>query len=179
MPEAPLPEAPRGEVAALVAVQSALANRPGVLATARAMSYFGEHSIGWVAASLLGAILAPARRRQWLVAGAGAFAAHAAAVLVKRVVRRKRPHDPAVAVNVGTPSQLSFPSAHATSTTAAAILIGRASGLPLPVVLVPPMALSRLVLGVHYPSDVAFGVALGAAVARLALWLDGKGEPNE
>jgi membrane-associated phospholipid phosphatase len=179
MPEAPLPVAPRGEVAALVAVQSALANRPGVLATARAMSYFGEHSIGWVAASLLGAILAPARRRQWLVAGAGAFAAHAAAVLVKRVVRRKRPHDPAVAVNVGTPSQLSFPSAHATSTTAAAILIGRASGLPLPVVLVPPMALSRLVLGVHYPSDVAFGVALGAAVARLALWLDGKGEPNE
>jgi membrane-associated phospholipid phosphatase len=182
MPEAPLPVAPRGEVAALVAVQSALANRPGVLATARAMSYFGEHSIGWVAASLLGAILAPARRRQWLVAGAGAFAAHAAAVLVKRVVRRKRPHDPAVAVNVGTPSQLSFPSAHATSTTAAAILIGRASGLPpgtAAVVLVPPMALSRLVLGVHYPSDVAFGVALGAAVARLALWLDGKGEPNE
>jgi membrane-associated phospholipid phosphatase len=179
MPEAPPLEAPRGEVAALVAVQSALADRPGVLATARAMSYFGEHSIGWVAASLLGAILVPARRRRWLVAGAGAFAAHAAAVLVKRVVRRKRPHDPAVAVNVGTPSQLSFPSAHATSTTAAAILIGRATGLPLPVVLVPPMALSRLVLGVHYPSDVAFGVALGAAVARLALWLDGKGEPNE
>jgi membrane-associated phospholipid phosphatase len=179
MPEAPFPEAPRGEVAALVAVQSALADRPGVLATARALSHFGEHSIGWVAASLLGAILVPARRRQWLVAGAGAFAAHAAAVLVKRVVRRKRPHDPAVAVNVGTPSQLSFPSAHATSTTAAAILIGRATGLPLPVVLVPPMALSRLVLGVHYPSDVAFGVALGAGVARLALWLDGKGEPNE
>jgi membrane-associated phospholipid phosphatase len=179
MPEAPLPEAPRGEVAALVAVQSALAARPGVLTTARAMSYFGEHSLGWVAVSLLGAILAPARRRQWLVAGAGAFVAHAAAVVVKRLVRRKRPHDPAVAVNVGTPSRLSFPSAHATSTTAAAILIGRASGLPLALVLVPPMALSRLVLGVHYPSDVAFGVALGAAVARLALWLDGKGEPNE
>jgi membrane-associated phospholipid phosphatase len=34
------------------------------------------------------------------------------------------------------------------------------------------MALSRIVLGVHYPSDVAFGVALGAAVARLALWLE-------
>ena len=92
------------------------------------------------------------------------------------LVRRKRPHHPAVAVNVGTPSRLSFPSAHATSTTAAAILMGRPTGLrlALPVALVPPMALSRLVLGVHYPSDVAFGVALGAAVARLALWLDGK-----
>jgi membrane-associated phospholipid phosphatase len=71
-------------------------------------------------------------------------------------------------VNVGTPSRLSFPSAHAASTTAAAILIGRATGLPLPVLLVPPMAMSRILLGVHYPSDVAFGVALGAAVAGIA-----------
>jgi membrane-associated phospholipid phosphatase len=177
MPEAPLVEAPTGEVAALVAVQSRLADRPGVLTTARGLSYFGEHSIGWVSVSLLGALLVPSGRRDWLVAGAGSFAAHAAAVLIKRVVRRKRPHHPAVAVNVGTPSQLSFPSAHATSTTAAAILLGRAAGLPelaAPAVLVPPMALSRIVLGVHYPSDVAFGVALGAAVARLALWADGR-----
>ena len=123
-------EAPRGEVAALVAVQSALADRPGVLTAARGLSYFGEHSIGWLAVALLGAALMPRRRRDWLVAGAGAFAAHAAAVLVKRLVRRKRPHHPSVAVNVGTPSQLSFPSAHATSTTAAAILMSRATGLP-------------------------------------------------
>lgn len=162
-------EAPTGEVAAMVAVQSALADRPGVLTTARGMSHFGEHSIGWLAVSLLGAILVPRRRRDWLVAGAGAFVAHAAAVLIKRVVRRTRPNHPAVAVNVGTPSQLSFPSAHATSTTAAAILLGRAIGLPkgVAVLLVAPMALSRIVLGVHYPSDVAFGIAVGAAVAGI------------
>src|ERR1700733_6539496 len=166
--------APSGEIAAMVAVQSALADRPGVLATARGMSHFGEHSVGWLLVEMVGALLAPARRREWLVAGAGTFVAHAAAVLIKRVVRRKRPNHPAVAVNVGTPSQLSFPSAHATSPTAAAVLMGRATGLPLPALLVPPMALSRILLGVHYPSDVAFGVALGAAVARLALWLDRK-----
>jgi membrane-associated phospholipid phosphatase len=130
-----------------------------------------------VVVAALGALLSPKRRRDWLVAGAGAFTAHAAAVVVKRIVRRKRPHDPAVAVNVGTPSQLSFPSAHATSTTAAAILMGRTTGLPLPAVLVPPMALSRMLLGVHYPSDVAFGIALGAVVAAVArrareVWLD-------
>jgi decaprenylphosphoryl-5-phosphoribose phosphatase len=159
--------APRGEVAALVAVQSALADRPGVLTAARGLSHFGEHSIGWLAVALVGAVLMPRRRREWLVAGAGAFVAHAAAVLVKRVVQRKRPHHPSVAVNVATPSQLSFPSAHATSTTAAAILMSRATGLPLPVLLVPPMALSRILLGVHYPSDVAFGIALGAAVAGI------------
>lgn len=170
MPES----APRGEVAAMVAVQSALADRPGVLATARGMSHFGEHSVGWLIVELVGALLMERRRREWLVAAGGTFVAHAAAVLIKRVVRRKRPQHPAVAVNVGTPSQLSFPSAHATSTTAAAVLMGRATGLPLPALLVPPMALSRILLGVHYPSDVAFGVALGAAVARLALWLDRK-----
>lgn len=154
------------EEAALVAVQAGLAGRPGVLAGARALSHFGEHSAGWVGVSVLGAALQPQRRRVWLTAGAGAFAAHAAAVVIKRVVKRKRPHHPAIAVNVGTPSTLSFPSAHATSTTAAAILLGRATGLPLPWLLIPPMALSRLVLGVHYPTDVLTGVAVGAAVAR-------------
>ena len=156
----------RGEEAALVAVQHALADRPGVLAGARVLSYFGEHSIGWVAVSVLGALLQPRCRRAWLAAGVGAFLAHAAAVVMKRVVKRERPHHPAVAVNVGTPSRLSFPSAHATSTTAASMLLARTTGLPLPVLLGPPMALSRLVLGVHYPSDVLTGVAVGAVVAK-------------
>ena len=159
-------ETPHGEDAVLVAVQSALADRPGVLTTARALSHFGEHSMGWIAVSAAGALVTPRRRREWLIAGAGAFVAHAAAVVVKRVVRRRRPHHPAIAINVGTPSKLSFPSAHATSTTAAAVLLGSATGLPLPIVLVPPMALSRLVLGVHYPSDVAAGVVVGAVVAK-------------
>ena len=159
-------ERPRGEDAALVAVQSALAARPGVLAASRTLSHFGEHSIGWLSVAALGALLQPARRQAWLAAGAGAFLAHAAAVLIKRIVRRERPHHPAIVVNVGTPSRLSFPSAHTTSTTAASVLLGRVTGLPLPAVLVPPMALSRLVLGVHYPSDVLTGVAVGAAVAK-------------
>lgn len=171
----PLGAPARGEVAAIVAVQSALADRPATLTIAQGLSYFGEHSIGWLVISALGATASPQRRREWMLAGAGTFAAHAAAVLVKRVVRRKRPHHPAVIVNVGTPSQLSFPSAHATSTTAAAILMSRAFGLPRgigPAVLVPPMALSRILLGVHYPSDVAAGIALGATVAAVAVRLD-------
>jgi len=156
----------RGEDAALVAVQSTLAGRPGVLPGARALSHFGEHSAGWIGVSVLGALLQPKRRRVWLTAGVGAFLAHAAAVVIKRVVKRQRPHHPSIAVNVATPSRLSFPSAHATSTTAAAILLAKASGLPLPWLLVPPMALSRLVLGVHYPTDVLTGVAVGAVVAK-------------
>ncbi|MCT7661577.1 phosphatase PAP2 family protein [Mycobacterium deserti] len=161
-----MPESPRGEDAALVAVQSALADRPGVLAGARALSHFGEHSAGWLAVAALGWLLQPRRRPAWLAVGLGAFGAHAAAVVIKRLVRRKRPHHPAIAVNVGTPSALSFPSAHATSTTAASLLLARTIGSPLPLAVVPPMALSRLVLGVHYPTDVLTGVMVGAAVAQ-------------
>lgn len=167
------PAAPHGEVAIMVAVQSALAARPGMVTGARALSHFGEHALGWLALAAAGAGLNRSRRRDWLVAAAGTLAAHAAAVVIKRVIRRQRPHHPAVAVNVATPSRLSFPSAHATSTTAAAILLGRITGWPLPAVLIPPMALSRILLGVHYPSDVAAGVLVGAAVAAGARGIDG------
>lgn len=167
-------ESPSGEVAALVAVQSAMAT-PQVVRVARGMSHFGEHAAGWLALSAAGALLAPRRRRDWLLVGVGAFSAHAAAVLIKQVVRRPRPNHPDVAVNVGTPSSLSFPSAHATSTTAAAMLLCRATRSPLPLVAVPLMALSRLVLGVHYPTDVLAGMAVGATVAGATAKFGGRG----
>ena len=163
--EAPaeLPAAP-AEVRALQAVQRGI-GRPPVGAAARGLSHFGEHALGWLALGGLAALADRRRRRDWLTAAAGVAAAHGASIAVKRVVRRPRPADPRVQVLVGTPSRLSFPSAHATSTTAAAVLYGRLLGRPLAPLVVPPMALSRLVLGVHYPTDVAVGAALGAAVA--------------
>jgi membrane-associated phospholipid phosphatase len=91
-------------------------------------------------------------------------AAHGTSIAVKRVVRRQRPTDPSVEVLAGTPSQLSFPSSHAASTTAAAVLYGGLLRRRLSPVLVPPMLISRLVLGVHYPSDVLVGSALGAVI---------------
>jgi len=86
---------------------------------------------------------------------------------VKRVVRRHRPTDPSVQVLVGTPSRLSFPSSHATSTTTAAVVYGGLLRRPLTPVLVPPMLVSRLVLGVHYPSDVLIGSALGGVMGAV------------
>lgn len=157
------------EVAIINAVQATLGNKPTVVSAARGMSHFGEHALGWVGIAAAGWLLDKPRRRQWAGVAVGAVGAHAASIVIKRVVRRPRPNDPTVQVNVGTPSKLSFPSSHATSTTAAAVLLGRLTGLPLPAVLVPPMLLSRVVLGVHYPSDVLAGSALGAASAAALL----------
>lgn len=167
---APEPEARSGpaEVAIIEAVQEAIGT-PAMISVARGLSHFGEHALGWMALGALGAVVDRPRRRKWAGVAVGAFGAHAASVIVKRVVRRPRPNSPSVQVNVGTPSGLSFPSSHATSTTAAAVLLGELSGLPLPAVLVPPMLLSRIVLGVHYPSDVLAGSALGGACAAALL----------
>jgi membrane-associated phospholipid phosphatase len=155
-----------GEVAALATVQRAI-GRPAAVRAARGLSLFGEHAGGWLALGVLGAAVDRKRRRDWLTATAGVAAAHAAAIAVKRVVRRRRPDDESVEVLVSTPSSLSFPSSHATSTTAAAVVYSGLTGRNLVPVVVPPMLASRLVLGVHYPTDVLAGSALGAVVGGL------------
>jgi membrane-associated phospholipid phosphatase len=165
-PRSSLPFGASGEVAALARVQRAI-GRPGTVRAARGLSLFGEHAGGWLAFGVLGAAVDRKRRRDWLTATAGVAAAHAAAIAVKRVVRRRRPDDESVEVLVSTPSSLSFPSSHATSTTAAAVVYSGLTGRNLVPVVVPPMLASRLVLGVHYPTDVLAGSALGAVVGGL------------
>lgn len=157
------------EIRILQTVQAAFGSTPAATSAARGLSHFGEHALGWIAIGGIGAVVDRKRRRQWASVAVGAVGAHAASIVIKRVVRRSRPSDPTVQVNVSTPSKLSFPSSHATSTTAAAVLLARVTGLPFPAVLVPPMLLSRLVLGVHYPTDVLAGAALGAASAAVVV----------
>ncbi|MDX2357823.1 phosphatase PAP2 family protein [Dietzia sp. PP-33] len=156
----------------LAGIQRRLLAVPGSRGAALSLSHVGEHALGWVAISAVGVVADPARRGGWAMVGVGSFGAHAVSVVVKRVVRRRRPDHPLVTVGVGTPSSLSFPSSHATSTTAFALLAGAVSGVPVAPALVPVMLASRLVLGVHYPSDVFAGAAVGAGCAALtrAVW---------
>jgi membrane-associated phospholipid phosphatase len=157
----------RGEAAVLVRVQAAIGWAP-VVAAARGLSWWGEHAAGWLAIGAIGALAdrRPGARRSWLTAAATVAGAHGTSIVVKRVVRRRRPTHPDVRVLVGVPGRFSFPSSHATSTAAAAVAYGAVTGRRFgALAVVPPMLLSRLVLGVHYPSDVLLGSALGAAVA--------------
>lgn len=163
---------PTRETELLARIQRTLLDVPGALTGARTLSHVGEHALGWMAVAALGAVADPPRRGRWAMVGVGTFGAHAASVLVKRVVRRRRPEHPTVRVGVDTPSRLSFPSSHATSTTTFALLAGAVSGVPVAPALVPVMLASRLALGVHYPTDVLAGAALGGgcAAATRALW---------
>jgi hypothetical protein len=138
--------------------------RPPLVKGAQALSHFGEHAAGWVALGLAGAAIDRRRRRDWLIGTASVLVAHAAGVGVKRVVRRTRPQADDLPVLAGTPSQLSFPSAHACSTTAAAVAFAPMLGAPAGVGASGVMAASRLLLGVHYPSDVLAGMVVGASV---------------
>jgi membrane-associated phospholipid phosphatase len=159
------------EIKALRTVQRVAGGKAAV-GGARALSFFGEHAIGWLAIGAIGAAIDKRRRREWLVAAGGVAVAHGASIAVKRVVRRPRPNHPDVRVLVGTPSKLSFPSSHAASTTAAAVLYGGLTGQPAAGAVVPPMLVSRMVLGVHYPTDVLAGSALGGVIGAAVLrWL--------
>ena len=169
MTSPPTSPPPGRELRAVGGLQRLLAGRPEALSAARALSHFGEHALGWVAVAGIGAALDAGRRGQWGGVAVGAVGAHAASIVIKRVIRRPRPDHPSVRVGVRTPGKLSFPSSHAASTAAAAVLLGRLTGLPLPALLIPPMLVSRVLLGVHYPSDVLAGAALGVASASALL----------
>ncbi len=147
----------------LIATTQRHLGSPAVMTSARAASHFGEHAGGWLLASAVLATADPARRSLWVRAGAASLGAHAAAIVLKRVVRRRRPDSPDVVVGVRTPSSLSFPSAHAASTTAFVVAAGPVMPGWSAAAAAGGMALSRLLLGVHFPSDVAAGAAIGAA----------------
>jgi undecaprenyl-diphosphatase len=89
--------------------------------------------------------------------------------MVKRGTLRPRPYQALRSVAAGAPvlDTFSFPSGH-TLHAVAFTLVACAYYPGLAVVLVPFTVLtaaSRVVLGLHYPSDVLAGAAIGAAVA--------------
>ncbi|QDQ13312.1 phosphatase PAP2 family protein [Streptomyces spectabilis] len=163
----------------LLSALRARGSDPRVAAAARALSHSGEHGALWLALGLTGAALDRERRAAWLRGTALTATAHLASMGVKRLVRRPRPTH--VTPLVRTAGRHSFPSSHATSAAAAAVAYGalRPAGTRLLAPLAAAMCVSRLVVGVHYPSDVAVGAALGAATAYAGgPWLRGTRAPR-
>lgn len=135
-----------------------------------ALTILGYGGLMWIA---LAPLLARRSGRPLLVptalTAATVWGADLLAALIKLAFDRVRPYrvvpeaDPLLRSDLGA----SFPSGHATTAFAGAVILSylfRRSPAAL-FLLAAGVAFSRVYVGVHYPSDVIAGAALGAAVA--------------
>ncbi|WP_348814425.1 bifunctional DedA family/phosphatase PAP2 family protein [Halomonas sp. H10-59] len=153
---------------------------PGLLALSETLAEAGD-TLG-VAALALPWLVWLASRRHWAALGhvsAGLIAIATLNTLGKEVIGRLRPDAPDYLAH-----SLSYPSAH---TSTAVVLYGMAAAfiaqtLPrrqrfwpywVAIAIVVPMALSRIVLGVHWLSDLVGGALLGLVVCAMVqlAWL--------
>ncbi len=144
------------------------AKPPEVVRVVSRFSSTGEHAALWLAIGAVGVAVDEPRRAQWRRAVTVVGLAYLANFGLKNVFRRKRPVLEGLPQLIKTPTALSFPSAHATSSFAAA----RAYAPLLPTgplyAVAGTMALSRVYLGVHYPTDIVAGATFGTIMGSFA-----------
>lgn len=151
---------------------------PGLDGFFRAATWLGSGYV--LAPATIAAMAALAARRQWSaarLAGLAYFGASISTWLLKQVIGRERPAIfPALAEIA--PGDWSFPSGHATHAAAAALGLGllawrhgvrwRGPAMALLAGAALVVALSRLYLQVHWPSDLLAGVLVAGFWAGLA-----------
>jgi undecaprenyl-diphosphatase len=134
-------------------------------------------------------LLLAGKRHLALLMGASVLGGEAIDTVLKIGFRRPRPELVAHAARVFTAS---FPSGHAMLSAVTFLTIGalltrvhadrrvKIYFMTLAVLLTIAIGMSRVYLGVHYPTDVLAGWCLGAAWATLcwitALWLQARGQ---
>jgi undecaprenyl-diphosphatase len=95
--------------------------------------------------------------------------------LLKRYTRRPRPFRacPGVIAHVPPLDEFSFPSGHTLQAVGFTVVALAWYPLLAPLLLTFTMlvAASRVILGLHYPSDVLAAIGIGGALGTLSLWL--------
>lgn len=126
----------------------------------------GDGGMIWIAATIL--LLIPRKTRKVGIMSAVALLGSLLINnnLIKNIVQRPRPYVTFndIRILIPTPSEFSFPSGHTSSSFAAAGVfysnLPKKFGIPA-VILAGLIGLSRMYVGVHYPTDVIAGVIMG------------------
>lgn len=129
--------------------------------------------LAWIALAGVLALSGRARPRLVLVTAGAVWIADLLTLAIKAVIDRPRPYVSIAEVDrlmdaVGS----SLPSGHAATSAAgfAVLAIAVPRLAPAFAVLAAAIAFSRIYVGVHYPSDVIAGAAIGVAVGVTAAW---------
>ena len=141
----------------------------------RFITTLGNAGVIWIVLSVGLLIPKKTRRVGALALVSLVFSALIDNVILKNVVARTRPYDVIEGLTslVGAQKDYSFPSGHTGSAFAAAVVLflglPKKCGIPI-LVFACLMGLSRLYVGVHYPSDVLGGALIGTGIALLTHW---------
>ena len=142
---------------------------PAAEKAAQLIAKSGENGYLWFGIGLAGAAFDAPRRRQWLASSMIGPVAIGLNFGIKLIVKRPRPSLEGLPPLGGAPSSLSFPSAHATASFAAATAMSKIRP-ELKLALfgaAATMAVTRPYLGMHYPSDVVAGAVLGTVLGKV------------
>lgn len=154
------------DVAILTAVQSF--DSPVLTRILGIITLFGNSGIGWILLTLVLLAIPKTRKMGAAMALALIFSLVVTNLTLKPLVARVRPYDLYDFLpRIEAPHDLSFPSGHASVSFAGAAAFwaardGRFKGIGIALwVLAGLIALSRVLLLVHYPSDVVGGTIVG------------------
>jgi undecaprenyl-diphosphatase len=129
------------------------------------VSNLADYGLVWVLIALVkGRRRGPNRRRAVVALGAAGVSSLVVSRLAKQAVARQRPDDHLNAL-VRTPTSSSFPSGHTTAAFCTAVVLSESDvEMAAYVGFAGAVALSRIHLRAHHPSDVLGGAAIGASL---------------
>ncbi|MBQ1400668.1 MAG: phosphatase PAP2 family protein [Lachnospiraceae bacterium] len=136
----------------------------------------GNAGILWIVITLILLIIPKTRKIGWACFFSLVLSLIFCNGLLKHLVARPRPYTqiPGLQCLVPLATDWSFPSGHSSSAfcvgTVCLARLPKKAGIPL-ITLAALLALSRLYVGIHYPTDVIGGVLLGIVLALLAMKL--------